>query len=173
MQETTPRRAFYARSDQRVQVATGTRFRFASALCLGAASCFMGWFDFLRKEKPAPEGSGMSLITRFDTSKMHELPAWDFWLHFRIPEGVTEEELVACAAGLPGLPLGAARIASALTADNFIREERIFSIALSVPEERRRAADGLAAFEADVWRVIGHMCELNPPEVFYDAEGAP
>src|SRR5207249_3788955 len=129
----------------------------------------MGFFDRFKRKKTDAEGSApCSILTRFDTSKIHELSTWDFWLHFQIPAGVSDQRLLECVSQLSSKPLVAANASSALTLENFRPAERLYSVALNVPEERRRQPDALSAYESDMWRVMGHMAVLKPTEILYD-----
>lgn len=111
----------------------------------------------------------MEINYLFPPDVINDLPSWRFVLHFIAPEGASPEIARQVVNGLEAVECDAVEFACEAEDIELDETQNAVSIPIEVPEERRRRENGLAAYESDVWKIIGTMTQLGFSGLYYEA----
>lgn len=105
----------------------------------------------------------------FPPDKIHELPSWQFVLHFKAPFFGRGRKTKLAVEALKKIELKAAHFAVDLESLSIDPHSNVLSVPIEVSEERRSEANGLEDYESDVWKIYGNVVEYGFGDLYYEA----
>ena len=107
----------------------------------------------------------------FPPDKIHELPTWQFILHFQPPLFFRGRKVRKAIEALRQAEWKVIQFRCDLEELAIDPESGAFSIPIEVPEERRGRSNSLSKYESDFWKICGNVQQFGFGSVYYEAVG--